>query len=869
MKPGKQLYQWDVNQFLIELQPTAEFVDYPMGNEVIRIKSDGTRCRIPDEVLQTYGGKTCYERYPDGTYRAYSFTVLYAPKPPDYVYTPEERTTFEALTARVDSAIEEIKRRADSGEFTPVKGVDYFTDAEKNEMMDSVSDGAIGEFRKVVDTATTEYNENHNLKLAKYNANAAEKLTTYDTNAEQHTTDYNRNAAEKLEAYNQNHTAKVAEYNQNAETKTAEFDANAAALQTEVDRLRGECDKLAAENRKQENRISALLKLNKGQTYDILPEEGETASRTAPSGAKYVSVDKVGGKSIVWNQLVQNGDFATDGYWSSYNDDYATYTRENKTGKIVVNSVPTKAYIVMMRNYDNNSMSHSPKAVVGHKYLFSADVKVSESISMQAYNSNNGLPADKLCSANEWTTIIGINKAAREMMYMCVQPSYLDDIKVGLTFYAKNAFNIDLTQMFGAGNEPSTLDDPRIKWIEDYANEYPEYNIGELISYNGSGIKTIGFNLFDADTVFTDIGLVKQSDGSWYGKSSGFFLNKPVWKNEIGYSGRICVTYKYKFGAPSKAGIRFLFTYMDGTQADLYVEPTTSFAEASFTSASNKVVKTLELTYGSGDIDSYLLDVCINLSWSGYRNGEYEPYWSRMLNLPILTYFSDGMKSAGSVRDELTKDKAVKRIGVVDLGTLDWTYDTNISVFYTMGIKNLVAIPAVKTTPYICNKYVAYPSSSRTTLSNSAPDKTFMITSNGEQKDIAIKDSAYTDVTTFKAAMNGVMLYYELAEPIETTITPPLDLTYKVADFGTEESITEGKSTPFIGIIKYSDDFTRGLVNMPKNYDTTASLDALAASLSAMLTSALDGTVTITRGAYDPATKKYEWSCQFTKNQVN
>lgn len=236
MKSEKQLYQWDVNQYLTELQPTAEFVDYPIGNEVIRIKSDGTRCRIPDEALQTYGGKTCYERYPDGTYRAYSFNVLYAPKPPDYIYTPEERTTFEALTARVDAAIDEIKRRADSGEFTPVKGVDYFTNAEKVEMMESVSSGAVGEFRKVVDSATTEYN-----------ANASEKLTTYDTNAEQHTTDYNRNAAEKLEAYNSNHTAKVAEYNANAETKTAEFDSNAAALQTEVDRLRGECDNLASE----------------------------------------------------------------------------------------------------------------------------------------------------------------------------------------------------------------------------------------------------------------------------------------------------------------------------------------------------------------------------------------------------------------------------------------------------------------------------------------------------------------------------------------------------------------------------------------------------------------------------------------------
>lgn len=139
--------------------------------------------------------------------------------------------------------------------------------------MEGVSSGAVGEFRKVVDTATAEYNDNHNLQLAKYNANAAEKLTTYDTNDEQRTSDYNRNAEEKLEAYNSNHAAKVAEYNQNAETKTAEFDSNAAALQTEVDRLRGECDNLAAENRKQENRISALMKLNKGQTYDILPEE--------------------------------------------------------------------------------------------------------------------------------------------------------------------------------------------------------------------------------------------------------------------------------------------------------------------------------------------------------------------------------------------------------------------------------------------------------------------------------------------------------------------------------------------------------------------------------------------------------------------
>ena len=72
MKPEKQLYQWDVNQYLTGINPAAQYVDYTIGNDVIRLETDCTRCRIPDEILQTYGGKTCYERYSDGTYRAYS-----------------------------------------------------------------------------------------------------------------------------------------------------------------------------------------------------------------------------------------------------------------------------------------------------------------------------------------------------------------------------------------------------------------------------------------------------------------------------------------------------------------------------------------------------------------------------------------------------------------------------------------------------------------------------------------------------------------------------------------------------------------------------------------------------------------------------
>ena len=416
MKPEKQLYQWDVNQYLTGINPAAQYVDYPMGNEVIRFETDGTRCRIPDEVLQTYGGKTCYERYHDGTYRAYSFTVLYAPKPPDYVYTPEERTTFEALTARVDSAIEEIKRRADSGEFTPVKGVDYFTDAEKNELMESVSTGAIGEFREVVDTATTEYNAN---------------------------------AAEKLEAYNQNHTAKVAEYNQNAETKTAEFDANAAALQTEVDRLRGECDTLAAENRKQENRISALMKLNKGQTYDILPEEGETASRTAPSGAKYVSVDKVGGKSIVWNQQVDDSKAqlgTVAGVTLSRNENGRLFVsgtvQTGRTGWLVIGEA---------------------SLIVGHKYL---SRRIGQDVPLRIEKLNGSI---NMSFENDFEVKI-LTETSKNKVFTKIEEGMTVNLEIVPVL-------IDLTQMFGVGNEP-TAEQFEAMFHED---SYP-YNPGEIIS---------------------------------------------------------------------------------------------------------------------------------------------------------------------------------------------------------------------------------------------------------------------------------------------------------------------------------------------------------------------------------------------------
>lgn len=51
---------------------------------------------------------------------------------------------------------------------------------------------------------------------------------------------------------------------------------------------------------------------------------------------------------------------------------------------------------------------------------------------------------------------------------------------------------IDLTAIFGAGNEPTTLDDPRIAFLKAYALAHPAYDAGSLISIESVGVQSNG-----------------------------------------------------------------------------------------------------------------------------------------------------------------------------------------------------------------------------------------------------------------------------------------------------------------------------------------------------------------------------------------
>ena len=66
-----------------------------------------------------------------------------------------------------------------------------------------------------------------------------------------------------------------------------------------------------------------------------------------------------------------------------------------------------------------------------------------------------------------------------------------------------------------------------------------------------------------------------------------------------------------------------------------------------------------------------------------------------------------------------------------------------------------------------------------------------------------VYDSAYTTAYSFKAAMSGVMLYYELAEPIVTEIEGDFNLDYEVWNGGTEEIVSDVPTSPLKADIAY------------------------------------------------------------------
>ena len=146
--------------------------------------------------------------------------------------------------------------------------------------------------------------------------------------------------------------------------------------------------------------------------------------------------------------------------------------------------------------------------------------------------------------------------------------------------------------------------------------------------------------------------------------------------------------------------------------------------------------------------------------------------------------------------DEYTSDGKVKRkYGVVDLGSLKWQYLGGLFLAnIRTGGQGLDKVFG----NMICPMYILVDNNDYVNWA----DKSMRNTNVPENPILRIKNNAYTDATTFKAAMSGVMLVYELATPTTETAqaytNPQIVSKYGTLEYVTNSIVPVGHKTTYL-----------------------------------------------------------------------
>ena len=142
---------------------------------------------------------------------------------------------------------------------------------------------------------------------------------------------------------------------------------------------------------------------------------------------------------------------------------------------------------------------------------------------------------------------------------------------------------------------------------------------------------------------------------------------------------------------------------------------------------------------------------------------DYEPYQS-------TDYIIDFGETIYGGRLDVTKGEMVVEKAIVDLGSLEWNMISS-GIFKNNALKRKYAYGVYS---IVCSKYATYKNAHSTdaNISTLVAENGDMIYVNSGSYTFFIADSSYSDAETFKAAMNGVQLVYELATPYTIKLTP-------------------------------------------------------------------------------------------------
>ncbi len=330
-------------------------------------------------------------------------------------------------------------------------------------------------------------------KTSKTNADStAVDRQAVQTLAEQVTTD---------KATVADHAAQVATDRKAAETAAQTAQAVADSLPEDYVTAVGKIAENTAEisavkltDKELQRRVNALYDIGQGVTHKFETDTDTAYVKTIPTGGKLMSVKNIGGRSIMWNQLVKPVPTVVTqaGVKFTFSDD----------GIITLNgTATTTGSAVSVQSVKNQK---------GHKYLMIASPlsgvygKDQLQFSSQSYGQD---------STGHGTIIT--NESSNEKWYYTLyvyEGVTYDNVKLQPQIY-------DLTAMFGSGNEPTTVEEFEKIFPADY---YP-YNAGEVVR---TGVTEVAVG----DTAYPIPEAIKALPG--YGWSAGTARNYVDYENK-------------------------------------------------------------------------------------------------------------------------------------------------------------------------------------------------------------------------------------------------------------------------------------------------------------------------------------------------
>lgn len=277
---------------------------------------------------------------------------------------------------------------------------------------------------------------------------------------------------------------------------------------------------------------------------------------------------------------------------------------------------------------------------------------------------------------------------------------------------------------------------------------------GEIVSAGVTEVMEQGKNLFDIEKC---VSLV------------------PYYGFEIDTNKTLKIALKDEKSCPTGVSFGIVYIFHDNTMANWLI--TSKGVVGAITDSSTMVGATQVMVAcypGNKETMQSIADAFDIMLVDGIYKSDtmpaYTPYHRNAHKIPEAIKALPGYGwSAGTAKNyvDYENKRYVQCVNSVDLGTLTWTAGESVS-FKTHHLAGQKLTKSYSIAPnFICPKY-------STKTQNESWGKTSITgisaTSNVNGY-IYVNDTSYTDAAAFKQAMSGVMLYYELANPIITDIS--------------------------------------------------------------------------------------------------